>query len=332
LSTIIKPTDLNQHDHTPIDDLLVKHLLRETSSAENRVVEEWLAETPANRHYYQQLQLIWEKSLHLTPSTLIESAGDEEKAWQTLRQKFHTPSRPKPVIPLPWAAAAAAAILLPILFLTFFGWPGQENTQVLSSNNIILRDTLPDGTTITLNTHSTLTHSRKFKHRNVELQGEAFFQVAADRDRPFQLAANGISITVLGTAFNVRTDSATTDITVETGRIRVTNRHGAIELGAGESLTLGPDDSRPQKHPSPTVLHHYFHPRVFECHDTPLGQLTDALQEAYGVHILIADPVLRQQKLNVSFHDESLDRILSVLTETLNLTSTRKGDSIILNK
>lgn len=323
---------MSQQYHTPIDDLLVKYLLREATPEETKAVEEWLNETPGNRHYYEQLQLIWEKSIHLTPSPLIATEGEEEKAWQTLRKKLNKPARPKPVIPLPWAVAAAAAILLPIFFFAFFGWPGNQAVQTVSSNNRIINDTLPDGTLVTLNTHSTLTHPKKFNHRNVQLQGEAFFQVATDKEHPFQLAANGVTITVLGTAFNVLTDSMATQISVESGRVRVANDNGAIEIGAGESITLGSADRELQKHASPALVHHFYHPRVFVCNETPLGQLTEALQNAYGVPIVIEDSSLSKQPISVTFRDESLERILSILTETLKITPAKRGDSILLKK
>jgi ferric-dicitrate binding protein FerR (iron transport regulator) len=323
---------LNQHYHTPIDDLLVKYLLREANSDERQAVDSWLDESPDNRHYYEQLRLIWEKSIHLAPSTLMDSDNDEEEAWQTLRKRLHKPARPKPVIPLPWAIAAAAAIILPVLFFTFFGWPGNQPIQTLSASNRIIRDTLPDGTLVTLNTHSTLTRPRKFTHRDVKLQGEAFFQVATDKEHPFRLTAGGINITVLGTAFNVRSDSFAIQVSVESGRVRVANGKTAIEVSAGESITLTPGDQQLQKQNSPAAFHHYYQPRVFTCNDTPLGQLADALQEAYGVPIVIADSNLKKQPINVTFRDESLDRILSILTETLKMTKTNSGDTIVLKK
>jgi ferric-dicitrate binding protein FerR (iron transport regulator) len=323
---------LNQHYHTPIDDLLVKYLLRETTPEENQAVETWLNEKPDNRHYYEQLQLIWEKSIHLSSSPLIESEGEEEKAWQILRKRLNKPARPKPVIPLPWAFAAAAAILLPILFFTFFGWPGNQPLQTLSAGNTIIRDTLPDGTLVTLNAHSTLTHPKKFNHRDVRLQGEAFFQVATDKEHPFRLAANGVTITVLGTAFNVLADSIATHISVESGRVKVANGNDAIEVGAGESITLGSGDRQLQKHSTPAEFHTYYHPRVFVCNETPLGQLTEALQNAYGVPVVIEDSSLRTLLINTSFRDEKLDRIITILSETLNITFQKSGDSILLKK
>ena len=327
-----KNYSLNQHPHTPIDDLLVKHLLREANPEEIRAVEAWLAAAPGNRDYYEQLQLIWEKSLLLTPSTLMETEDDAEQAWQVLRKRLNKPARPKPVISLPWATAAAAAVAGIIFFLTFFGWPGAQKMQTLSSNNSIVNDTLPDGTTVTLNKHSILTRSKKFAKRSVQLQGEAFFNVAHDKDHPFQLASNGITITVLGTSFDVRTDSASTAIIVETGQIRVTNNHDTILLSGGESITLTSNDRTFQKHPAPATIHKYYQPRIFNCRNTPLPELTKALQDAYNVHIIIADSSLNKYRITAVYRDEPLDHIITLVTKSLQITGTTNGDTIILKK
>ncbi|HLZ88663.1 MAG TPA: FecR domain-containing protein, partial [Puia sp.] len=295
---------MDQHYDTSPEDLLVKYLLGETSREETRTVEEWLAASPGNQHYYQQVKLIWEKSLLLPAGTLRESDDDEEKAWRIFKEKIHRPARPRPIISLRWAATAAAAvILLPILFIALFGWPGSRTMQVLSSNNSILPDTLPDGTTVILSRHSTLSRQKKFNRRTVALQGEAWFRVATNKDRPFQIASNGITITVLGTSFNVRTDPAETDITVETGLVKVSNTHGATEVGAGETITIRPDDQRLQKHPAAPAIYHFYQPREFVCRDTPLWQLTDALQRSYGVPIILGDTTLRQLRISTSFHN-----------------------------
>jgi transmembrane sensor len=313
-----------------MDDLLVKHLLRETTPEETRTVEEWLAAAPDNRHYYEQLQLIWEKSLRLTPSTLMETEDDTEDAWQSLRKRLHKPARPKPVIPLPWAAAIAAAILLPLLLVIF--WPASQKTQTLIAANNIVNDTLPDGTTVILNKHSTLTRSRKFRQRTVGLQGEAFFQVAKDKEHPFELASNGITITVLGTSFNVRTDSASTDITVETGRIRVANLRDSITVDAGESISLNTKDQNLQKHLTPAAIHNYYHPNIFQFQETPLPQLVETLQDAYNTRIILGDSALNSYKFTGTFRNESLVRIVKVVAKSLQLKDTANGDALILHK
>lgn len=98
--------------------------------------------------------------------------------------------------------------------------------------------TLPDGTDVWINTATTLTYPVAFtgSKRKVELDGEAYFEVAKDKARAFEVQANGTSITVTGTRFNVSayaSDNVVTTTLVEGG---VTVR------AAGKEAELTPGD------------------------------------------------------------------------------------------
>jgi transmembrane sensor len=321
---------LDQHQDTSFESLLAKYLLGEAGPEETRRIEEWLAADPANQHYYDQLRLIWEKSLLLTPAPALNADDEEERAWQMLREKLRDPqnaaNRRTPLKTLWWIASAA--VLLAAVVGSFLWWrnPSATDWQSIATKDAIRTDTLPDGSIITLNKHSSLST----KERTVNLEGEAFFRVARDTRRPFRVRTNDVMITVLGTSFNVRSDAGQTAITVETGAVSVSTRHGSIRLNAGETITLRQSDSILQKHPAGTPLHEYYRPRDFVCNDTPLWQLVDALNQAYDVHIRIGNPALHDLPINTVFHDEKLDRILSVIGETLNIRVIRSGTSITL--
>ncbi|MGK6350972.1 FecR family protein [Parapedobacter sp. DT-150] len=103
--------------------------------------------------------------------------------------------------------------------------------------------TLPDGTDVWVNTATTLTYPVIFTggKRSVELNGEAYFEVAKDETRPFEVVANGTSIVVTGTRFNVSayaSDNGVTTTLVEGG---VTVRSGAREaaLSPGDQAIVG---------------------------------------------------------------------------------------------
>lgn len=95
--------------------------------------------------------------------------------------------------------------------------------------------TLSDGTIVILNAESTLKfpHIFKGKERRVELKGEAYFEVAKNKNMPFIVKSLGQQVTVLGTHFNVNTQSA--------NGLKTTLLEGSIRLDAGSrSLTLLP--------------------------------------------------------------------------------------------
>lgn len=326
---------MNQHYHIPLEDLLVKCLLQEASPEEQRIVDEWLAADPANQRHYDQLRLIWENSLRLAsrgglPNNIREIEGEEETAWQVLKEKLHTPAHRTPVRTLRWTAAAVAAAA--VLFLFLWRRPDPVTWQQIASRDAIRTDTLVDGSIVTMNKHSRLFGPSTFatKERTVALEGEAFFQIAPDKDRPFHIRVNSMSITVLGTSFNVRTENKKTVILVETGLVEVDNDHARVLLQGGETITLDAHDPRPQKQPAVTPVYKYYQPRVFVCHDTPLEELVDALNQAYGDSIIIENPALRQRPITTTFHDEPLHDVLDVVKKTLNITIQYSGSHYTL--
>ncbi|EDM34758.1 putative anti-sigma factor [Pedobacter sp. BAL39] len=106
--------------------------------------------------------------------------------------------------------------------------------------------TLADGTVVWLNAGSTLKYPTAFsgRERNVELTGEAYFQVAKNKDRPFSVAVNGMKVEVLGTHFNIMAyeNENTVQTTLLEGSVKLTkdghskmllpNQQGVLSTGA----------------------------------------------------------------------------------------------------
>jgi ferric-dicitrate binding protein FerR (iron transport regulator) len=334
---------LNEHLHTDPggpsgihEDLLVKHLLGETGPEENVRVEAWLSAHPANRRYYEDLRLIWRKSRHLGDN-FQETDEQADAAWEKFRQQIH-PSHLKAIKHIPvqksaaWTRIAAifllAAVITAVLYLI-------NNTEApekrVASTTNTLTDTLPDGSLITLNKQSDIKYPAKFKkERTVQLHGEAFFAISPDKEKPFRVYTNGVTITVLGTSFNVRDKDTITEIIVETGTVRVTDSLHDVLLHASEKLVLRKGDPALSKDSTRNELYKYYRTKEFICDDTPLWQLAASLEEAYGVRIHIEDQQLRELRIIATFRDVSLDQILSVIHETFRIKVTRSGNDVTL--
>ena len=85
--------------------------------------------------------------------------------------------------------------------------------------------------------------SFKGKTRSIKLKGEAFFNVAPDKEKPFIIDVNDVQVKVVGTSFNVRSYNGITEVIVETGIVQVTKAGETTELRAGERTTLTQKDS-----------------------------------------------------------------------------------------
>ncbi len=315
-----------------IDELLVKYLADEATPPEQTMVEEWVRASEANRHYFQHFQLIWNESQKLAATNQV----DENKAWQKFQRRVNKEKAGKRPRRFGWLRIAAS-----VLILLGAGWLvssllNNETRQVkmlrIATVNEVKKDTLPDGSVATLNKRSVLTYPSLFKGntRKVKLEGEAFFNVKANKEKPFILTINNVQVKVVGTSFNVKSNKDVTEVIVETGIVQVTKEGKTIELKAGERASLMGTDSLLQKQVSADKLYNYYISKTFVCDNTPLWKLVEKLNEAYGANIRIEREELRRLPLNVTFDEESLDTILNVISQTLMIKVSRNDHEIVL--
>lgn len=197
----------------------------------------------------------------------------------------------------PWTVAATVLVLvlggvwawsLPV---TVTAPPGERQTT-----------TLPDGSTVQLNSESSLSYARTFRAwpfvhaetRTVHLDGEAFFDVR-DGERPFVVETLDARVRVLGTQFNVRADRGAqtgTRVTVSSGRVRVAsvrNASAAVVLDTpGQSSTVANASTGPSR-PEPVDLERalVWRDGGFAVTDRPLTDIVRDLERRYGVQIRI---------------------------------------------
>jgi transmembrane sensor len=179
-------------------------------------LQAWLDEATTHRIAWLRLNVAWERAdqMHALPAAAAEgvSTTPSAQAWSNERRRSRSRK--------PWAAAA---VVLAVLGLGWFGWsavPGEERyTTAVGGLEAIV---LADGSRVTLNTHTRARALVNRRERKVWLEeGEAFFEVRPDPALPFVVAAGGDRITVLGTKFSVRREGNRTQVTVLEGRVRL---------------------------------------------------------------------------------------------------------------
>jgi transmembrane sensor len=125
--------------------------------------------------------------------------------------------------------AAAVAFLISFTLLIFYAYQKSDSVQLLSRTTNERQKalvTLIDGTQVYLNSQSEIRFPEKFAadSRTVELDGEAFFEVTSDPERPFTVLSNGVMTKVLGTSFNLNASSEKdVVVAVRTGKVEVSD-------------------------------------------------------------------------------------------------------------
>jgi len=141
---------------------------------------------------------------------------------------------------------------------------------------------------------------------------------------------NNITVTVVGTSFNVRSRGDTTEVIVETGIVKVATEQQTVTLKAGQKVIIAINEAILQKQANTDQLYNYYRSKKFVCDNTPLWKLAEKLNEAYDVHIVFGKEALRNLPLNATFIDEPLDKILNVISSTFEISIVKEKGEIIL--
>ena len=311
----------------------MKHLLGEASPGEEQAVVEWMKENETHQEYYNQFKKIWDQSRALASGSSV----DVDKAWEIFQNRIAGQNEPAKILKprFFWLRVAASIILIAGLGVTLFvlvNKNSEPKEMVAQTGQNVLIDTLSDGSVITLNKRSTITYPSKFKGntRAIALKGEAFFNVAPDKKKPFIISVNDVQVTVVGTSFNIKGENGNTEVVVESGVVRVTRSGKTVELNAGEKVVMHANDSIASKEAVDEKLYNYYRTKEFVCDETPLWKLVQVLNEAYDAKIIIGRKGLNDKKITTIFYNESLEKILEVIHLTFDITVIKKEDGQII--
>jgi len=196
------------------------------TAAEIAALREWLAADPEHHQAFANACAAWEQ-LHSARELMANLYSTKPRRADTARTTI--PAKPR------WLAAAAAAILIAILTgLTY------SRGDIATAEGEVRKLTLPDGTTAWLDTASALDLHYTAAERRIELlRGQAWFDVKADRSRPFIVEALDSRTTDIGTFFGVRRTGRDIAVGVERGTVRVAWRRHDLTLMAGQSAKFG---------------------------------------------------------------------------------------------
>lgn len=200
------------------------------TAEEHRAFEAWCALSPAHRKAYAEAETLWQELGTIPDPRQRAAAPRQAPAEARLRHRWRR-----------LGALAAGLLLAAALGLWSLGGYDRLAADYATAVGERLTVTLTDGSVVHLNTDTALAVDLSAQHRRVQLyRGEAYFQVAPDRSRPFEVAAADGIARAVGTAFDVKRDGAAVTVAVAEGRVEV--RRDPQPPSAAESVMLGPGE------------------------------------------------------------------------------------------
>jgi transmembrane sensor len=318
-------------------DLLAKFITGQSSPEENIRVREWINQSQDNLQVYNQLKNVWDKS----ETTDKNFTPDIEKALDKLNSKLnlnHSSAidESKGVRKTLFVLLRIAAFVILIVgsWIIFNGVRQHSLITQINDTGAPLNILLPDNSNVTLNKGASLIYPRVFKKhlREVQLNGEAFFQVLKVQDKPFFINAGKSYVRVLGTSFNVRAlkNEDIVTVTVEEGRVefgsKLTKKNIKVELTQGESGILEKGTKlRYETNSDVNFLAWKTGKLIFN--KTTLGDVTKAIEKYYHLNIQPENNNLDSVKVDIILYKVSEDEIIRSLEMLLGLKIIHK-DSV----
>lgn len=277
------------------------------STVQRRELARWLARDRRRQDYLEEaLQLQGMVAHALTTRSAATIALDPERGHPWPR----------------WALAASAAIALVVVLL------GSRNIQD-SGYGQLSSVTMADGSRIELNSDSRIRISESDTIRQVELlEGEAYFIVAHDPQRPFVVLSKGRRITAVGTQFNVRTRGESTRVGVTEGRVVVQTSPGLFGRGAPQREEVGVDELVlcEQRNIEPLEAgaeqlkrETAWRDRRLVVDNRPLAEVIEELNHHVPYKLVLMGEQSRNQTVGGVFNLDDPDRIIRVISKRWNL-------------
>ncbi|WP_057938545.1 FecR family protein [Algoriphagus resistens] len=284
-----------------------------------------------------------------------DHAVENNELWEKINSKkdgYSTPFLPKEpkirkIYRLTWLKVAVVFLVLGLTSV-FFLQSRQEKEQndTLGVQDVFVTNTNPkgqktkvlleDGSVVYLNSQSSITYPENFKSdRTIKLDGEAYFEVAKDPGHPFEVEANGIITTALGTSFNISTfnEDQQVAVTLLTGKVKL-NQHGKdayLELNPGEESLLSPDSPQMEKYQVSAAERILWIEGILKFDEASLDEMVEILERWYGVAITVNGHPKALKASGVFDNQESLRNVLNVMSRTLKFEFVMDDQVITLN-
>lgn len=231
-----------------------------------------------------------------------------------------------------WLRWAAAAIFLIALGIGTYSYFNSGKPEIATAYAEIRKESLPDGSEVTLNANSNITYGKNWEDgndREVWINGEAFFQVKKTLQKSkFVVHTSQFDVIVTGTEFNVVNRNEKTNVLLKEGSV-------TIRLADGTETAMIPgdfvefDNNQLQKKTGRDKQVLAWKERKFIFEKTPMKQVVSDMKDVFGVNARFRDDAVATDSLSAIIPNDNLDVFLQSL-ETAKGYEIIKSDNEIL--
>lgn len=325
-----------------IDQVILNYLQGEATTNEIEFLRKWMSKNEDNETIFESVKTYWENSnLNITSSD-VDSAYIKLKTLSFQQSPEHSinPFNKRRRKSRWYKYAAVFIVFFTIVGMIYFANDSEEQKHENSFVQEVIKVNpkgqklttfLPDGSKVILNSQSKIKYHRPFNEteRLIELDGEAYFEVKKDDQKPFRVLANGVSTTALGTSFNVNSKIRNVvEVALVSGKVRVSK-------SLDQSIVLSPGKStRVNKYGKFEILE--FDPvekvgwidGVLIFKNNTLSEIIARLEDWYGVNFITIGELENDFHYSGNFKNEALEEVLIGISFVHHLEFKISADTV----
>jgi len=298
--------------------------------------ESWLMNHPEKRGEVVEARKLLE-GIQFTNHSL--SADELASLWTQIHRK-EVPLKQGGMGKFAWAYRVAAAIGFISIIGIIYSWSSSEpwmeyRTAYAETRSVVL----PDGSTVVLNANSRLTLVSDWSDnstREIWLDGEAFFSVVHKaNNQPFKVStAEGVTVEVLGTTFNIYNRTNGTKVVLNSGQIRLNlptaQSPETILMKPGEMVEYK-EQHFEKKEVDPQLYSAWTDSKIILDH-TSLAEMVSMLHDSYGLDVRVSDGSLLKETVSGSMPLGDAEILLQQMAKAFQLRIKKDGNTIMMEQ
>ena len=309
-----------------MDKLIVKYLQNNLSLQEQHQLSKWLEEDEQNKETLRRMEVYWrdygldlEVIEQLVKGNLARRIENEQVGNTVISFSIRNLIR----------VAAMLIVAGTIIFSLYRLYEVEPVEQPLTYEMIEKKSALgekvtiklPDGSTVKLNSGSSITYPQHFQQgkREVILKGEGFFEITKDLQSPFIVKVNRAMVRVLGTSFNINAKGSSNKVIVgvKTGQVKVSNEQQTISrILEPYDLVVYNDENqlmRQSKISDPELIFGWTDQLlVFE--DSQFKDILNTMTNWYGVEFILSINIESNRVYTSRFENPTLKSVMESLS------------------
>lgn len=314
----------------------------ETSPEEERILLEWFRDPTSKEEIFSFYRQKWEEA----PDVELPAEMQGRMFMQIMNKVEETEQNRtipvRKVIFTRWFSYAAAIILCigvgiaPYLYMQQTS-PIAQIYTVTAEKGQRAGVTLPDGTKVWLNSHTEIKYGSDYgsEERMVSLSGEAYFEVAKDKEHRFVVKAGKLEVEALGTSFNVKAYEEDDKIaaTLFSGSIRAYTGNNSVLLSPGEQVLYDPASNFLQVEKQNNISYaRMWRDNELAFNGETLSEIAVVLNRIYNVQVEFESEKIKTHSFCGVIKNNSLDNVIEIISLTAPITYRSVGDTIILSE